>query len=163
MEKVANIQKTRLTKEIVNSLRDVFDDMSKSAKLSSELLDVNISDSFANMVNETIKDPIGISFEAYSKMKDVFLDMLNNLVIKYFTQNKENIREVFKLNSNNNVLHYSILLDDNNKSVLLHFLNEYNKTAYSKQFPIYFQDIPLDIEGEFRKELKSNDNLIKVI
>jgi len=163
MSAIASKHKTQITKEIVNSLRDVFDDMSRSAKLSSELLDANISDSFSNMVSATIDDPIGKSFEAYSTMKDVLLDMFNNLVIKYLSQNSDSIREVYKLNSNNNVLHYSILLDGDNKKVLLHFLNEYNKTAYSKQFPIYFQDIPLEIEGEFRKELKSNKNLVKVL
>jgi hypothetical protein len=141
-------------KEIVEVFHQLFDQLGNDAQMSRELLDLDIKDSFSNLVSETLENPIKTSFEAYSAIEKAIIDLLNAHVITYLRSSEKEVKEVYKLKKSGNLLHYSIILKKNNlknRSILNRFISEYGKTVYSTRFPIVLQDIPDSLVNEFRK------------
>ncbi len=143
-------------KEVVDTFKSIFDDLSEDACLSSILLEQNIQDSFSKVISDTIKNPLHTSFEALTAIEKTMKELIHESIVNYLVANKKKIKEVYKLNNSGNTLYYNIILNNSkveNRGVLYKFLSSYEKTQYGSRFPVVFQDIPNEIVKEFKKEI----------
>jgi hypothetical protein len=145
-------------KDMVDLIGSVFKSLSKDAELSTILLDCNIRDSFAKMIDDAIKNPLQSTLTALNAIEKSTTELLNEAVTRYLDENKQYIKSVYRFDGFENVLHYSILLNEagqENKMFMYSFLAEYEKNKLSARFPIIMQSIPLQIENEFEKEVQN--------
>jgi len=143
-------------KEVIDTFKSIFSDLSNDAELSSMLLDQNIHDSFSKVVSSALNDPLKSTFDGLKAIEIAMLQLINESVKNYFESNKKNIKKVFKHKNTSNLLHYSVILSNDSmedKSVIYRFLNSYEKSPYSSRFPIIIQDIPNQLEKNFKKEV----------
>jgi hypothetical protein len=148
--------KTDELKDMVGMLKNVFGDLCNDASISSMLLDINIQDAFSKRVSDVMNKPLTSSFDALQGIELAIKDMLNKSVEDFFTSNKKLIKKVYRLKHGGTVLHYSIILKDddlNKRSKLYSFISDYKNTKISARFPIVFQSIPQDLEDIFESEL----------
>ena len=150
-------EKLQSTVELFSS---IFADLSNDAKFSADLLSMNIKSTFAQEIDEAIKNPLQTSFKSLEMLENAISDMLKTIVKSFLAEKKQLINSVYLAKSTENLLHYSIVLNDynlSNKSVFNNFIANYEKTVYSKRFPIVFQIIPESITDAFEKEITNGN------
>lgn len=155
--KVTN-PKTDELKDMVGMLKNVFGDLCLDASVSSMLLDVNIQDAFSKRISDIMDKPLISSFDALQGIEIAIKDMLNKSVEDFLESNKKNIKKVYRLKHAGTVLHYSIILKDDDlhkRSTLYNFISDYKNTKISARFPIVFQSIPKELEESFANEFSS--------
>ncbi len=158
--------KTEELNDMVGMLKTVFGDLCYDASVSSMLLDVNIQDAFSKRISDIMNKPLTSSFEALQGIEMAIKDMLNKSVEDFLGSNRKNIKKVYRLKHNGTVLHYSIILKDDDlhkRSKLYSFISDYKNTKISARFPIVFQSIPKELEGEFENEFAIADKYEPVI
>jgi hypothetical protein len=159
-------QKTAELKDMVGMLKNVFGDLCNDASVSSMLLDIDIQDAFSMRVSDIMDKPLTSSYDALQGIESAIKDMLNKSVVAFLEENKKNINKVYRLKHSGTVLHYSIILKDDDlhkRSKLYGFISDYKNTKISARFPIVFQSIPSELEKVFEVEFSSKEKYEPVI
>jgi hypothetical protein len=160
------VHKTDELKDVVGMLKNVFGDLCNDASISSMLLDINIQDAFSKRISAIMDKPLLSSFDALQGIEMAIKDMLNKSVEDFLNSNKKYIRKVYRLKHAGTVLHYSIVLKDDDlhkRSKLYSFISDYKNTKISARFPIVFQSIPKDLENDFKEEFSIEDKYETVL
>jgi hypothetical protein len=160
------ISKTGELKEVVGMLKNVFGDLCTDASLSSMLLDVDIQDAFSKRISDVMDKPLTSSFDALQGIESAIKDLLNKSVEDFLAANKKNIKQVYRLKQSGTVLHYSIILKDDDlhkRSQLYSFISDYKNTKISARFPIVFQNIPSELEESFLNEISIKEKYEPVL
>lgn len=153
-------------KEVVGMLKNVFGDLCDEASMSSTLLAVNIQDAFSERISNMMDKPLTSSFDALQGIETVVKDLLNRSVYNFFDSNKKIIKQAYRLKNSGTVLHYSIILKDNDihkRAQLYKFISDYKNSKISARFPIIFQSIPNELEESFCKELSISEKYEPVL
>lgn len=148
-----------LLPKLLEMLTEYFDEKKKEAHLGKHMLAMGAKTEFASDVETMIKDPL----RKFSEMRDgvdgmakSFIDFVVKTLI---TKNQDVVESAFRTNTNFDDLHYSIILKDDsqeNRNRFYSFLNGYENTGYSNQFPIYLQFLP----KELAKTLPQKESII---
>lgn len=146
-------------KSIVDLFANIFSDLSNDAEFSSGLLELDIKSSFAQKIDEAVKNPLQTSFKSLELLENAIVEMLVSIVKSFFIENKDIINSVYFAKEKNNLLHYSIILNNynlENKNIFNKFISAYEQTDYASRFPIVFQIIPDSLIDAFEKEISTN-------
>lgn len=153
-------------KQAVDAFKALFDDLHSDAATSSELLDLNIEDSFAAFVKESLKNPLEMAIQSFLSMEKSVEGFISIALHTFFRQHISFIKSIYKEKRTDNVLYYNILLVDDSietKKFLLNFSSKYQHTPLASRFPLLLETIPNSIEKEFNEEMSKNKHFEKVL
>jgi len=145
-------------RHFIGFLKDVFDQASQDAEMSSQLLSLNIRDEFSKIAEGFLNDPIQSVYDTLLNIEDTLIDLVNNWVIWYFSVNKEIIDKAFIAKKTNNYLHYTIFLKKDNletRSRVKRFIRAYEDTEMNSRIPIIFESVPNEVKETLKKDVNS--------
>lgn len=100
-------------KEMVSTLHKVFGDLHNNAATSSILLNNKITDSFSDIVSNTINNPIESTFNTLTKVENIMFRLLDSIFQEFLKQNKIYLRAAYRQHNNNNVLFFRMYEKNN--------------------------------------------------
>ncbi len=147
-------------KIFIDSFKELFNELSSTASVSSDLLDCSIEDSFAKFSKDFLNNPVKYNFDALIMIeKSIHETIHQSIVLKHFETYKALIKHAYKVQGTGNLLYYVVLYNDNtleNRSQLNKLILDYDKSPLKLRFPIVFQDIPNELVQKFKQETSSN-------
>ena len=126
--------------------------MNADVEIGKTLTDLGISNSFTDMVDESLRDPLKISMEGFIQFENLISASLDKVVRAFLKSKKRLIYRAFKTYEGA-TLHYCIILhNDNltNRGKLYTLPQNFLSAGYGRRFPIIFQFIPLTMVNELR-------------
>lgn len=135
-------------KDILLKLKDIHTDCANDAQFSSDLFALGAHTKLTKTVEKLINSPLDSLYELTNEMDDKLKTVVDSIVKSYFTFKKDIIANVYKSSSEVNILHYSIVLkQDNiaNRSTMFDFFDTYDNIALSNKYPVYFQFTPQEL------------------
>ena len=104
-------------------------------------------------------NPVKDIFEFSSKIDNQVNYILDKVIRGFLKKNSKLVDQAFKTKANQNDLHYSIVLkNDNldNRNKLFSFLDNFDLMDISQKHPIYFQFIPKKLISKinYNEEIK---------
>ena len=132
-------------KAILYLLQTNLEEFKDEVDSSYELLKIGERTSLSKKIEQKMDNPVKDIFEFSSTIDNQVNYILDKVIRGFFKKNSKLIDKAFKTKANQNDLHYSIVLkNDNldNRNKLFSFLDNFDLMDISQKHPIYFQFIP---------------------
>jgi hypothetical protein len=115
--------------------------------IGKELTDLDLSNSFTDMIDGAIKNPFTSTISTIVEMEKYVLGVTDAHVRNFLKSKKTLINQAYKTYSGS-TLHYCIVLKKDSNAIrgkFYDYLDNYGKNAYlSRRFPITFKFIPAE-------------------
>jgi len=150
-------------KQHIDFFSNIFNDLKNDSQMTSQLLDFNLKTEFAQIVDDAIRNPLKVNFESMLLFQNIVSDILNKEFCKFFETNRKYIVNVYKSVTNNNFLHYTILLNDFEKrSIFSDYWLKFHLSSLGKYFTLVFQTVPLELH-HLSEDFGSETQIEKII
>ena len=133
--------------EILNFLKDVSKELFDEVELGKTLTELNISNSFTDLLDGAIQNPLATSLKGFVALETSIYQMID-IVVKSFLKSKKRLIESAFKSFEGNELHYCIILKQDtitNRGKLYEFLDKYAENNIEHKFPVSFQFIPKNL------------------
>ena len=130
---------------VLNQFADVLHNFSGEARHSAQLIESNVTTTFARQVQETLSDPLAAMVKTYASAEEVVTSMMYSVVLGLIKRNTHLISSVWQINDSEATLEFIIVLKEynlQNRSVFNEFLTNYEYTGLSSRLPIVFRYLP---------------------
>jgi len=146
-------------KAILYLLQTNLEEFKDEVDSSYELLKIGEKTSLSKKIEQKMDNPVKDIFEFSSKIDNQVNYILDKVIRGFLKKNSKLVDQAFKTKANQNDLHYSIVLkNDNldNRNKLFSFLDNFDLMDISQKHPIYFQFIPKKLISKinYNEEIK---------
>jgi hypothetical protein len=124
------------------------DELKEDIKNSAAMLSLGVDTDLLVYIKKALQDPISQLLIAKDNIDSTIISFVVLVIKKFFETHQDKILKVFRTETHNNDLHFSIVLKDDtplNRESIFSFLRDYKTTKLSDSFPIYFQFVPFTV------------------
>jgi hypothetical protein len=143
--------------EILLILRKHFDESIEDIELTKKLSKLGAKTQLHQIIEKALEDSLKATWDASVSIDKQFMSILDLIIQAYFKELKDVVETVYKTKTTGNVLHYSVVLkEDNmeNRNAVYEFFDDYETSEYSEKYPIYFQVVPPGLINKINTEKK---------
>lgn len=151
-EEISTFEPKELLKMMLTMYKELGIEIVQEVEMSEELLTLQLHSGLAQELKAAINDPLNANYQGYKLFKNNVTSLIDLLIINYLKTKTGVVSNVFKLCTDTNLLHYSVIMkkDDLKSNVELYKINDrYNQSEYSKSFVMVIQPIPIDLSDSF--------------